>query len=325
LLSTGGAWSWPGTQEAREKHVLGTGLDGHLAAYTRAEACVLEQLGRLDDAMALDAEWAALNHGKIYPEAAVRRAIRHVAKGEDAEAEEHLRGCLHSVPKEWHHDQSRRTVEEVQKPHIMLAELLERKGTEEALAEARTLRDEIAQQLAEQEARRAAALEETRAAAAEAVRQWREERSKAREKKIGSKGKKKGKGKGKKKGRGGKAKGKRASSAAAIEGEQAPEPCEGHAAAVEGVAAAEGEEQESQPPDEAEEREECAVCLQDLIAEDDEDPCGDEGGEGEALVVLRCGHRFHEICGDMWCAKCADKGWGVTCPRCRAPYVVGNR
>jgi hypothetical protein len=34
-------------------------------------------------------------------------------------------------------------------------------------------------------------------------------------------------------------------------------------------------------------------------------------------VVLKCGHRFHAICGDMWCAKCADKGWGVTCPGCR--------
>jgi hypothetical protein len=76
----------------------------------------------------------------------------------------------------------------------------------------------------------------------------------------------------------------------------------------------------SQPP--VEDREECAVCLQDLEVEDDEDPACDEAGEGEALVVLRCGHRFHEICGDMWCAKCADKGWGVTCPSCRAEYLL---
>jgi hypothetical protein len=39
-------------------------------------------------------------------------------------------------------------------------------------------------------------------------------------------------------------------------------------------------------------------------------------------VILQCGHRFHAICGGMWCAKCAAKGWGVTCPKCRAAYVV---
>jgi hypothetical protein len=77
-----------------------------------------------------------------------------------------------------------------------------------------------------------------------------------------------------------------------------------------------------QPREEAEKREECAICLQDLELEDDEDPWCDEGGEGGALVVLRCGHRFHEICGDLWCGKCADTGWGVTCPRCRAPYAL---
>jgi hypothetical protein len=86
--------------------------------------------------------------------------------------------------------------------------------------------------------------------------------------------------------------------------------------------------QEPQSREEAEEeaeeeaREGCATCLRDLELEDDEDPWGDEGGEGEALVVLRCGHRFHEICGDTWRAKCADKGWGVTCPACRAPHVL---
>jgi hypothetical protein len=55
--------------------------------------------------------------------------------------------------------------------YITLAELLEQRGTEEDLAQARTLRDGIAHHLARHEARRAAA--------AEAVRQWREERIKA--------------------------------------------------------------------------------------------------------------------------------------------------
>jgi hypothetical protein len=102
------------------------------------------------------------------------------------------------------------------------------------------------------------------------------------------------------------------------------------AAADEGAAAAEAEQQapgvESQPPED-EEVQECAICLQDLKLEDEgEDPWCDEGGEGKALVVLRCGHRsFHGICGDVWCAKCADKGWGVTRPGCRAPYAVVKR
>jgi hypothetical protein len=137
---------------------------------------------------------------------------------------------------------------------------------------------------------------------------------------MGSKGK--GKGKGKKKGKSkGKSKGKGVSSAAAIEEGPPRDPATREA---EGAAAAEAEQQgQEEEEEEEEERKECAICLQDLQLEDDEEPWGDDEGEGsEALVVLKCGHRFHEICGDMWCAKCADKGWDVTCPNCRAPYVL---
>jgi hypothetical protein len=164
----------------------------------------------------------------------------------------------------------------------------------------------------------------------EALRQWRDERIKAKDDWMGDKGKGTGKGKkSKKRGKKAKGKGKGKSSAAATQGNPPLEPAGGKAggaAAVEGAAAAEAQQQTQveeshQLIKEEREREECAVCLQDLELEDDEDPWGDEGGEGEALVVLRCGHRFHKICGDMWCAKCADKGWGVTCPGCRAPYV----
>jgi hypothetical protein len=112
------------------------------------------------------------------------------------------------------------TMKTTSKPHVVLAELLERKGTKEALAEARTLRDGFEQQLARYEAWRAAAFEETRAAAAEAVRQWREERIKAIVKKKGGKSQ----GKGNKKGKRGKGKGKGASSAAAFEGQASREP-----------------------------------------------------------------------------------------------------
>jgi tetratricopeptide (TPR) repeat protein len=297
-----------------------------------SEAAILESLGRLDEALALDAEVSALNPGESPSyEALQRRAIKHMAAGENAEAERLLRVCTHDMPDVWDDHHTSKTIEAVLKPHTVLAELLEGRGTEETLAEARTLRDGVAQQLAKYEARRAAAWEETRVATAKAVRQWRGERIKGR--KVGGKGKGKGKKSGKKKGRKGqlKAKAKGVSPAAVIEGGPPREPAGGEAegaATVEGAAAAEAEapvreshqpveeeeEEEEQQQQQQQQREECAVCLQDLELEDDEDTWGDEGGEGEALVVLRCGHRFHQICGDMWCAKCADKGWGVTRP-----------
>jgi tetratricopeptide (TPR) repeat protein len=293
------------------------------------EALILESLGRLDEAMDLDDEWLDHNPGRAHTGASARLAIRCISCGADAKAEQLLRRCPCISTDSLDRRFSRKMIMEgALKTHTMLADLLERRGTEEALAEARTLRDEVAQQLAGYEATRSAAFEETRAAAAEAVRQWREERIKAIEKKKG------GKTKGKKKGRRGKAKGQGPPSAAMIEGEAPHEPAGGEAeaegaAAGEGAAAAGAEQHpvgQAQPLDEEEEteeeeevREECAICLQDLELEDDEDSCTDEG---EVIVMLQCGHRFHEICGDMWCAKCADKGWGVTCPRCRALYVV---
>jgi tetratricopeptide (TPR) repeat protein len=324
-------------QEARELFASDVDVDeeGVFMNALRIEADILESLGRLDEAMALDAEWHALSPNVHYPEASIRRAMKHVATGEDTDADPLLRSFIDHLSGEWYKPHTSKRLEVALRPIKVLAELLERRGTEEALAEARTLRDGVAQQLARHEARRAAALEETRAAAAEAVRQWRGEALMSREPKTRGKGTGKGKKKGKKKGRRGKAKAqaKGSSSAAAIEGEPPREPAGGQAeeAAVEGAAAAEvdqeakGEESQPQEEEEEEERQECAICLQDLELEDDEDPWGDEGGESEPVVMLRCGHRFHEICGDMWCAKCADKGWGVTCPGCRAPYVLVRR
>jgi hypothetical protein len=132
-------------------------------------ADVLESLGFLDHAMALDANWMALgtSSGERHREAWLRSALKHMAAGEDAEAEQILRRCLSEVDltQQWHRIHSVRFVMTALKPHIAMAELLEGRGTEEALAEARTLRDGVAQQLAEHEARKAAALEETRPAA----------------------------------------------------------------------------------------------------------------------------------------------------------------
>jgi hypothetical protein len=324
-------WALKAVQAAREEYATSRHALKYLLNSLAAKASVLDSLGHHDEALAVDAEREALAPAEpMHRAVLMRRAIRHIAQGEEAEAERLLRLRISDMGTEWAAVYSSRVIEKALRPHTVLAELLERRGTKEALAEAKTLRDAISQHRARHEARIAAALEETRAAAAEEVRQWREMRAKAMEQQMG--GKKKGKGK--KKGRKGKSKGKgkASSAAAAIEGEPPHEPIGGEvdgAAAVEGAVPAEAEQQsqvgESQLPgeekekeeeeEEEEEREECAICLQDLELEDDD-------VEGEALVVLTCGHRFHEICGDMWCAKCRDKGWGVTCPRCRAPYVL---
>jgi hypothetical protein len=296
------------------------------------KAWVLESLGRLDEALALDDEYLALNGRKGNADILVRRAKRCIAAGQDAQAEHILRRAVAHTPElpQELDRYSRKMNEGAFRPHALLAELLERRGIEEALVEARSFRDNIAQHLAEHEAKRTAALDETRVAAGEAIRQWREESSKARgEKKGGGKSKKKGKKKGKKK-KGRKGKGKESSPAAAIEGEPPHEPVGGEAegaTAGEEATAADAEQQqapvgESQPPDEEEEREECAIYLQDLELEDEEDSWFDEGGDCQPSVVLRCGHRFHEICGDMWCATCANKGCDVTCPKCRGAYVI---
>jgi tetratricopeptide (TPR) repeat protein len=328
------AFAQRSVQVARDACATDTAARRYLLVALRAEADILESLGRLDDALAIDAEWQVLNTKTIYPEVLVRTAIKYMAAGEDADAEPLLRLCLTEPPTAKYELRTNKMFQAALRPYTVLAELLERRGTEEALAEARTLRDTVAQQLARHEEDIATLLEETRIAAAEAVRQSREERIKAKEKKEGGKGM--GKKKGMKKGRRAKAEGKGASSAAAVEerppGEPAGEQAEG-AAAVERPAAAEAEQQaqvgesqlQEEDEDEEEEREVCAICLQDMEFDDDEDPGCDDEGEGEAVVMLRCGHRFHEICGDMWCSKCANNGCGVTCPRCRAPYVPVRR
>jgi hypothetical protein len=120
-----------------------------------------------------------------FEEACVRAGTVCGTRGKSAEAEQELlRGTVRGVPGEWDTSLTCKTVEGFYKPHAALAELLEKRGTEEALTETLTLRDGVAQQLARHEATRAAALEETGAAAAEAVRQWREERSKTRQEKV---------------------------------------------------------------------------------------------------------------------------------------------
>jgi tetratricopeptide (TPR) repeat protein len=144
-----------------------------LSLFLRTEANILDSLGRLEEALALDDEWLALNPGELDENwgALVRSAMKHIAAGEDDEAEQILRSVVERPYDDWHELLSKKSYEDFLRPDTVLAELLERRGTEEALAEAGTLRAEIARQIARHEARRAAALEELRAEAAEAVRQ----------------------------------------------------------------------------------------------------------------------------------------------------------
>jgi hypothetical protein len=186
------------THNARELRPTDPAEIHELTTALEIEADILDSLGRPGGAMALDDERGALTPGETHPAAGVRLATQCLAAGGmDAEAEELLRRCMYDVStKLWDRRLTRKTmIEDALKPHNLLAELLERRGTEEALAEARTLRDEVAHELARYEAKTAAAVEETRAAATEAARQWREERINAVEEKKGGKGKKKGKGK----------------------------------------------------------------------------------------------------------------------------------
>jgi hypothetical protein len=53
---------------------------------------------------------------------------------------------------------------------------------------------------------------------------------------------------------------------------------------------------------------ECSICYEGL----------DPDEETEPLAALPCAHLFHSFCIEQWFATCARKGYGKTCPYCRA-------
>jgi tetratricopeptide (TPR) repeat protein len=53
---------------------------------------------------------------------------------------------------------------------------------------------------------------------------------------------------------------------------------------------------------------ECLICCEALDPDD----------EAEPLAPLPCAHLYHGCCIKEWLATCARKGWGKTCPKCRA-------
>jgi len=66
--------------------------------------------------------------------------------------------------------------------------------------------------------------------------------------------------------------------------------------------------------EEEEEEEPCAVCLgafeETEVVE-----------EAMAVMILRCGHRFHRSCVGGWKMACRTKGTTATCPMCRGLLV----
>ena len=63
----------------------------------------------------------------------------------------------------------------------------------------------------------------------------------------------------------------------------------------------------------------CAICHAAL------DEITDTNPEGSTIVLLRCGHEFHQLCLDPWVAspysarRIHEQANGPTCPMCRAP------
>ena len=50
--------------------------------------------------------------------------------------------------------------------------------------------------------------------------------------------------------------------------------------------------------------------------------CSDSYLDGELVSKLECGHSFHSVCIDTWCAHCAQGGSPLTCPLCRAEVQI---
>jgi hypothetical protein len=88
---------------ARGGHATNSTAYRDISTLLRTKANILDSLGRLDEAVALDAEWLTLNPGKVveYPEVFVRSAIRHMAVGEDAKAESTLRLVVGEFPDDY--------------------------------------------------------------------------------------------------------------------------------------------------------------------------------------------------------------------------------
>jgi tetratricopeptide (TPR) repeat protein len=110
-------------QEARELHLKHPVGAQHVIKCLLLEANILQSLGRLDQAIALDREYLALpdlQPADTYRDLGplVRYAIVHMAAGNDAEAEALLRRCLVVNTHKWPKLTSRSMVEDtLQAPH----------------------------------------------------------------------------------------------------------------------------------------------------------------------------------------------------------------
>jgi hypothetical protein len=293
--------------------------------YFIIEADILERMGRVEEAMEIDAiisQGIRTTHRPTWG-ARVRIALALLQRCDYEGAE----GALLELSAA-HLEGGDRLLTSLDGPGVLMraAELkiglLKRKGTPDALQEARELEGALERMREALEARRRAALEEARDSVLQGREERRGERRTRRKKRRGKGGKRKGKGKGTGEiGLGGVTEGVArldvGEEAAGGGGAVVDEPSV--AAAVQQGAASTGEEGlESGVAGQGgkEEEEECAICLTALEDNQEED---DEADAFMDMATLGCGHRFHEQCIDSWVVSLARQKLDAECPYCRRP------
>jgi hypothetical protein len=295
----------------------------YLALCHLKEASILERMGRLKEAVAKD----QLCPPPLSAGAMVRVALLAVAQGRLEEASTNLRTVVAHVD-----DGDPMNVEGpdfLLRAKELLCQVLhtlrERSADPGAEAEETARRAELRHEetalraeLRHEEARRGEALREVRAL----VRQVTGEREggtregeEAHLVAVVPKPSRKKKSKKGKRGRKGRAAGTAAQAEKGEENEDGP-TTEAAAAVpappaleVQDAAAAGEDEGPADAEEEAEDKDDCPVCLQPLAA---------EGGQEEGVLIM-CGHEFHVTCLDTWVSTCVRKRLDVTCPSCRAP------
>jgi tetratricopeptide (TPR) repeat protein len=293
-------------------------IHSFLDTCTGTEASILERMGRLEEAVLKD---KTKQSSRFTLGTLMRFSLWCVTRGSLENATLALRRLIALASEE---DNTLKT--DIEGPHVvvrakeLLCQVLHRQrgggGDPEAEAEEAALRAELRQE----EARRGEALREVRALVRRVAGEA--EEGKGEEAKTGAAAPKSKKKKQNKKGKRGRK--TRAATATARDekgeeekestGEAAAAPAAGTGVVAVGLAPPRVDEGlEANNKEEAEDKDDCPVCLQPLGAE------GEEEEEEEEKGVLTCGHEYHVACLDAWVSTCVRKRLEVTCPSCRAP------